>query len=64
MEVLWNLFSSIFSIGDLTMEIESDLVAFLANGLGKKLKILWKIELEFWLGNFDRSSEILAESFN
>lgn len=36
MEVLWNLFCFNIFIGDLTMEMESDLVAFLANGLGKK----------------------------
>lgn len=35
-EVLWNLFCFNIFIGDFTMEIESDLVAFLANGLKKK----------------------------
>lgn len=64
MEVLWNLFCFNIFIGDLTMEVESDLIAFLANGLGKNLKILWKTESEFWLGNFNRSSEILVELFN
>lgn len=36
MEVLQNLFCFNIFIGDLTMDIETDLTAFLANGLGKK----------------------------